>query len=52
MALGLAWCGLRLRRRPWLRDTIGVYDVPVTGDVLGGPGPADAAARESGRAGP
>ncbi|MEB0000012.1 APC family permease [Cryobacterium sp. RTS3] len=52
MALGLAWCGLRLRSRPWLRDTIGVYDVPVTGDLLGGPAPADAAARGSGRTGP
>nr|WP_218869951.1 APC family permease [Herbiconiux flava] len=27
---------LRRRRHPWLLDTVGVYDVPVASDVLGG----------------
>lgn len=37
MTVGIAFCGLRLVRRPWLSDTIGVYDVPIAEDVLGGP---------------
>ena len=37
MALGIAFYAVRHARRPWLRHTIGIYDVPVREDVLGGP---------------
>jgi hypothetical protein len=35
-AAGCAYYAVRRRRHPWLLDTIGVYDVPVAADVLGG----------------
>ncbi|MCS5729952.1 APC family permease [Herbiconiux moechotypicola] len=39
MAAGCGYYLVRKRRHPWLLDTIGVYDVPVAGDVLGGGSP-------------
>ncbi|WP_291054540.1 APC family permease [Herbiconiux sp.] len=36
LAAGCCYYLVRRRRHPWLRDTIGVYDVPVASDVLGG----------------
>ena len=36
MALGIAIWAIRHRRRPWLSSTVGVYDEPVSADVLGG----------------
>lgn len=37
MVVGIGFLALRYAQRPWLRHTIGVYDVPVGADVLGGP---------------
>lgn len=35
MVAGTAFAAVRHRRRPWLRDVVGIYDVPVTADLLG-----------------
>jgi amino acid transporter len=35
MLAGVILHGIALRRRPWLRATIGVYDEPIVADVLG-----------------
>jgi amino acid transporter len=35
MLLGTVFAVIRRVRRPWLRDTVGIYDVPVSSDVLG-----------------
>ena len=35
MLVGTVFAVVRRIRRPWLRDTVGVYDVPVSTDVLG-----------------
>lgn len=37
MAIGILICGARLVRKPGIRSALGVYDVPVGADVLGGP---------------
>jgi amino acid transporter len=39
MLVGILFCAVRLIRDPWLRHTVGVYDVPVAVDTLGGPPP-------------
>lgn len=44
MLVGVAAYRLRLRRRPWLRETIGAWDEPSAADVLGGT-PTDVASR-------
>ncbi|WP_248283344.1 APC family permease [Cryobacterium arcticum] len=44
LAAGTAYAAVRHRRRPWLRNVVGIYDVPVTGDVLGTMGLEDRAA--------
>lgn len=36
LAFGIASYAARIRRRPWLRRSIGVYDAPIAEDVLGG----------------
>lgn len=36
LVAGIAVYWVRMRRRPWLRHAIGVYDHAVAGDVLGG----------------
>lgn len=36
MLVGVTAYRLRVRRRPWLRETIGAWDEPSAGDVLGG----------------
>ncbi|RFA09014.1 hypothetical protein B7R54_07100 [Subtercola boreus] len=38
MGAGLVYSVVMRRRRPWVHGTIGVHDVPVAADVLGGPG--------------
>lgn len=35
MVVGTVFTVVRRIRRPWLRDTVGIYDVPVSTDVLG-----------------
>ena len=37
MVIGVSILAVRAVRRPWLRHTLGVYDVPIGTDVLGGP---------------
>ncbi|MCU1636830.1 MAG: family permease [Cryobacterium sp.] len=44
MVGGVGVYALRLRRNPWLRESIGVHDEPVQHDVLGG-APAESASR-------
>jgi amino acid transporter len=36
LLIGVTAYRLRLKRRPWLRETIGAWDEPSAGDVLGG----------------
>ncbi|MCY7286729.1 MAG: amino acid permease, partial [Cryobacterium sp.] len=40
LLVGISFCVVRLIRDPWLRHTVGVYDVPVAIDTLGGLPPA------------
>lgn len=35
MVVGTVFTVVRRIRRPWLRETVGIYDVPVSTDVLG-----------------
>jgi amino acid transporter len=37
LLVGVTFAALRQARRPWLRHAIGIHDVPVGSDVLGGP---------------
>lgn len=45
MTIGVLVCGARLLRKPGLRSALGVYDVPVSTDVLGGPCAPESTAR-------
>jgi hypothetical protein len=36
LLLGVSFAAVRQARRPWLRHAIGIHDVPVGSDVLGG----------------
>lgn len=40
LTAGCGYSAVRRRRHPWLADTVGVVDVPVASDVLGGGGGA------------
>ncbi|MGA1836216.1 APC family permease [Herbiconiux sp. 11R-BC] len=51
LAAGCAYYFARRRRHPWLIETIGVYDVPVAADVLGGAAHPDDAPGGDGRTG-